>query len=199
MAGTGRETGSGLSDEVLAGEYVLGALPASVAREVEARLVRDGRFAGIVQRWQDNLTETTFNDVDNRWHRLPPRVGEAHAAPALMRRPQQRSSATGIFRRSLLLSALCLGAAYAVFATISPGPQPATAEAGRLAAPLYDTATGSVSLPGISEPARIWLIGKDNAAHLAGEIAPGNRLLLSSEMQALMAGGASLSTAPAAH
>lgn len=195
MAGTGRETGSGLSDEVLAGEYVLGALPPAAAREVEARLVRDGRFASIVQRWQDNLTETTFNDADNQWHRVAPFIGPS---PASMRhRARRRRAVSSIMWRSLLLGALCLGVAYGVFATLSPAPAPVLA--GSMAAPVYDAATGSVSLPGSTQPARIWLIEKSGTARLAGEIAPGNRLVLSPDMQALVSGGASLATAPAAN
>ncbi len=47
-------------DEVLAGEYVLGVLPAKARQEVELRLANDKTFASMVDRWESNLAE--FND-----------------------------------------------------------------------------------------------------------------------------------------
>lgn len=43
-------------DEVIAGEYVLGALSPEERRKVEARLCSDGAFAAIVHRWAENLS-----------------------------------------------------------------------------------------------------------------------------------------------
>lgn len=42
-------------DEVLAGEYVLGVLPAEKRQQVEQRIRRDRAFAAMVARWQENL------------------------------------------------------------------------------------------------------------------------------------------------
>jgi len=42
-------------DEVIAGEYVLGALSAEDRRKVERRLAEDRRFAAVVNRWEKNL------------------------------------------------------------------------------------------------------------------------------------------------
>lgn len=42
-------------DEVIAGEYVLGALSAEDRRKVELRLAEDRRFAAVVSRWEKNL------------------------------------------------------------------------------------------------------------------------------------------------
>lgn len=43
-------------DEVLAGEYVLGVLPAERRQQVEQRIRRDRAFAAMVLRWQENLS-----------------------------------------------------------------------------------------------------------------------------------------------
>lgn len=43
-------------DEVIAGEYVLGALSAEDRRKVELRLARDRQFAAMVSRWERNLS-----------------------------------------------------------------------------------------------------------------------------------------------
>ncbi len=48
------------SDEVLAGEYVLGVLPAEERRLVEQRLRHDKSFARMVGRWEFNLSD--FNE-----------------------------------------------------------------------------------------------------------------------------------------
>ncbi|NTJ41230.1 hypothetical protein G6L28_01270 [Agrobacterium larrymoorei] len=57
-----REKKSGLKDEVLAGEYVLGALPDDVRVELAKRVKRDRQFAAMVRRWQENLGETESRD-----------------------------------------------------------------------------------------------------------------------------------------
>ena len=44
-------------DEVLAGEYVLGALDARARRSAKARMRRDRTFAAMVDRWQENLVD----------------------------------------------------------------------------------------------------------------------------------------------
>lgn len=190
MSKTEGGTGNGISDEVLAGEYVLGALAPESARKVEARLATDGHFARIVRRWQDNLAETAFNEEEGRWHRLA-------FAPGKSERSGRLGQKASLFWRSLLLTGIGLAGAYTVYEALTPKAAVSLPVQSGLAAPIYDAATGSVSLPAIREPARIWLISPDSSAHLLGEIAPGSRLLLSAEMQALMAKGASLATAPA--
>lgn len=51
----------GDGDDILAGEYVLGVLPLSERRRVESRLVEDQVFAGVVSRWEADLS--AFNAV----------------------------------------------------------------------------------------------------------------------------------------
>ncbi|KJF66702.1 hypothetical protein [Rhizobium nepotum] len=57
-----RDKQSGLRDEVLAGEYVLGALPPESMAELAKRIKRDRQFAAMVRRWRDNLAETEYRE-----------------------------------------------------------------------------------------------------------------------------------------
>lgn len=57
-----REKRSGLKDEVLAGEYVLGALSADVNAELAKRMKTDRQFAAMVRRWRENLGHTTASE-----------------------------------------------------------------------------------------------------------------------------------------
>lgn len=57
-----REKRCGLTDEVLAGEYVLGALTADESAELAKRMKTDRQFAATVRRWQDNLADTQRAD-----------------------------------------------------------------------------------------------------------------------------------------
>lgn len=65
-------------DEVLAGEYVLGVLDAEQRRLVEQRIRRDHRFAGIVSRWEENLS------------RLNGEYGQEETPKVLFRRMEER-------------------------------------------------------------------------------------------------------------
>ena len=51
MTAPDRDKQSGLQDEVLAGEYVLGALPPESMAELAKRVKRDRQFAAMVRRW----------------------------------------------------------------------------------------------------------------------------------------------------
>lgn len=62
MTSPDREKRSGLNDEVLAGEYVLGALSEAANAELAKRVKTDRQFAATVRRWQDNLSQTQHND-----------------------------------------------------------------------------------------------------------------------------------------
>lgn len=57
-----REKRSGLKDEVLAGEYVLGALSPDASAELAKRLKTDRQFAAMVRRWQENLADGNRSD-----------------------------------------------------------------------------------------------------------------------------------------
>ncbi len=62
MTAPDRDKQSGLRDEVLAGEYVLGALPPESMAELAKRVKRDRQFAAMVRRWRDNLAETEYRE-----------------------------------------------------------------------------------------------------------------------------------------
>ncbi|QCI98910.1 hypothetical protein [Agrobacterium larrymoorei] len=57
-----REKYGGLKDEVLAGKFVLGALPEDVKAELAKRIKKDRQFAAMVRRWQDNLSESDAHE-----------------------------------------------------------------------------------------------------------------------------------------
>ncbi|AYM61222.1 hypothetical protein G6L68_01560 [Agrobacterium fabrum] len=62
MTAPDRDKQSGLRDEVLAGEYVLGALPPESMAELTKRVKRDRQFAAMVRRWRENLAETEYRE-----------------------------------------------------------------------------------------------------------------------------------------
>lgn len=53
---------SGMKDEILAGEYVLGALPPEVHEQLTRRIRQDRSFALMVGRWQANLQQVAFEE-----------------------------------------------------------------------------------------------------------------------------------------
>lgn len=55
MGSPDRSKSDGVTDEVLAGEYVLGVLSAERRPVIEERIRADASFARIVDRWRDNL------------------------------------------------------------------------------------------------------------------------------------------------
>lgn len=65
MALPDRDMRGGLKDQVLAGKYVLGALPEDVKAELAERVRKDEQFATIVRRWEDNLAETEMREQRN--------------------------------------------------------------------------------------------------------------------------------------
>ena len=62
MALPDKDMRGGLKDQVLAGKYVLGALPEDVKAELAERVRKDQQFATIVRRWEDNLAETEVRE-----------------------------------------------------------------------------------------------------------------------------------------
>lgn len=60
MTSSDESKGARSRDEVLAGEYVLGALSAEARLKVEERMMRDRGFAAIVNRWAQSAS--TFSD-----------------------------------------------------------------------------------------------------------------------------------------
>lgn len=56
MTRTGEFGGDGGGDDILAAEYVVGALSVEERREVAARIERDPAFARLIERWETNLS-----------------------------------------------------------------------------------------------------------------------------------------------
>lgn len=65
------------TDDILAGEYVLGVLDAQARRDAEARIAREPAFAGLVDAWQQHF---------ERWLLLPqPLQASDHVWPGIRR------------------------------------------------------------------------------------------------------------------
>lgn len=67
MANSAGDKSQRLSDEILAGEYVLGALPIQQQKALDARMKRDHQFAATVTRWRQNITRLEIEERDNKW------------------------------------------------------------------------------------------------------------------------------------
>jgi anti-sigma-K factor RskA len=120
---TGPDAGGPPSDEVLAGEYVVGVLSADQRRAVQARLESDRAFALRVEVWERRLapllTDITPVDAPEQvWSAICRRLGwEREAAPAGF------WESLGFWRTATVLSSLVALAAIAL--TLSQSPQPA--------------------------------------------------------------------------
>lgn len=106
-------------DEVIAGEYVLGALSAEDRRKVERRLAEDRRFAAMVSRWERNLAGSP---EEPRYRPPPRRPAAVPQAQASAVRPSGGGYWNSLaFWRSLALASLMAAAAFAVAATTPAG------------------------------------------------------------------------------
>jgi anti-sigma-K factor RskA len=94
-----REKRSGLKDEVLAGEYVLGALSPEANAALAKRMKTDRQFAAMVRRWQENLGHTVASEQRNFSSYMD--ASTAHA----LRRPDDKLHRTP-YGRFAILSAL---------------------------------------------------------------------------------------------
>ncbi len=95
-----REKRCGLQDEVLAGEYVLGALSSDASAELAKRMKTDRQFAATVRRWQENLAEIDRTDR---------RAFSAYGAGRAVDHGRRRSDIKvhrGIYGRFAIVSAL---------------------------------------------------------------------------------------------
>ncbi|MFC3071610.1 hypothetical protein [Shinella pollutisoli] len=111
-------------DEVIAGEYVLGALSAEDRRRVERRLARDRRFAAVVSRWERNLADF---DEDHPAYPAVARRLRVTATPCDVRFAGTVSGGLWnslVFWRALALALLAVVVALAVTARL---PVPDTA------------------------------------------------------------------------
>lgn len=190
-------TGSGAYDEVLAGEYVLGALPPETARQVEARLKTDRQFAAIVRRWQDNLSDPDEAEADPWLLAGHTRLsGPPVAADFVM--PSRGVWQSFAFWRGFGIAALGLLAIYAVFEARNAGRSADTAAPALTA--IYDPAAGRITVdvtPATSPELKIWLIEEMGQAHLLGEMPATGTMTLDADMQQRLAEGASLAVSPA--
>lgn len=83
---------SGLKDEILAGEYVLGALPPDLHEQLTQRIRQDRSFALMVSRWEANLQQVVFEEQSN--HSAYAGKLQAQSAAIAMVQPHKSSSNT---------------------------------------------------------------------------------------------------------
>lgn len=190
-------TGSGAHDEVLAGEYVLGALAPDMERVVAARLKTDRQFAAMVRRWQDNLTDLNDSDADPWLIAASSRISGAPSAVdfTLPRRGLWHSFTLW---RSVGISLLGLLAVYTIFAMQNPTRTTATASLPVVKA-TYDPIAARVSVDAVTvvnSLTKIWIIDTSNQAHLVGELPVDGFIALDDTMKRMMDDGATLAVAP---
>lgn len=87
---------SGMKDEILAGEYVLGALSPDLHEQMTLRIRQDRSFALMVTRWQANLQQVAFEEQAS--HSVY--AGRLQSQSPTMAAMQARHHAT--YRRPLL-------------------------------------------------------------------------------------------------
>lgn len=179
MTAPDREMKDPRRDEVIAGEYVLGVLPADDRRKVEARLARDRQFAAIVRRWEQNLA--TFEDEEEVLH-LPPRA-RSPMEPRLFGATSQDAAFSGkvaggcwgslAFWRTLAFVSFAVAAGLALLISALVAPRPSSG--GRLVADMtgegtaidlvarHDEATGALRVSpvaggGKDKSLELWLV-----------------------------------------
>ena len=191
-------TGGGTHDEVIAGEYVLGVLPAETARQVEGRLKTDRQFAAMVRRWRENLADPYEVDGDP-WMVAGPDARRGRGLPLMARpaRPVARPALT--LWRGICLVFAGVAAGY-VFAGMEAELPVSPDMAARTLSAEYDAGKGEVvvhaAFAGVPA-ARVWLIEPSGAAHLLGERAAGGVIALTPQARQMMDQGASIAVAPA--
>ncbi|MBO3758841.1 anti-sigma factor [Ciceribacter sp. L1K22] len=183
MTGPDQSKGDRSRDEVLAGEYVLGALDTDARREVEERMRRDRQFAAIVWRWEENLSQfsetyaeepvpaQTFAQIEARLF-----------GPAVVASVWTRVWQSLPFWRGLSLAGFAGLAAFTAFAVapgLAPEPAPLVAEmAGEDGAvnllARYDERSGRLSVTpvaagdGAEKSLELWLIVGSGAPRSLG-------------------------------
>ena len=191
-------TGSGAHDEVLAGEYVLGALAPDMERVVAARLKTDRQFAAIVRRWQDNLTDVNDSEADPWLIAASSRISGAPSVVDLAL-PTRTLRHSFTLWRSVGITLLGLLAVYTIFTMQNPARTTTTASLPVVNA-TYDPVAARVGMDtatSVNTLSKIWIIDASNQAHLVGELPSNGFITLDDTMKRMMDQGATLAVAPA--
>lgn len=216
MTASDRDKGQTRCDEVIAGEYVLGALSADDCRKVEARLARDHQFAVMVRRWRENLS--TFSDEQEALH-LPPRASATAGIPVAAATPCDVAFSGKVsggcwnslaFWRALAFGcfAVSVGLVLSLSALLSPRP----VSGGRLLASLtgegavidlvahYDEANGALHVTPIAggdskQSLELWLTSQGKAPVSLGVLpqSGGGALAVPADMRDGLVQGATIS------
>ena len=190
-------TGSGAHDEVLAGEYVLGALHPDMERVVAARLKTDRQFAAMVRRWQDNLSDMDDGEADPWLIAASARVSTQPVAVDFSMPRRSLWQSFGLWR-GVGVALIGILAIYTIFAAQNPVRTSAQTPPVIVTA-IYDPVKASISVDASTPTAsltKIWIIDIDRQAHLVGELPAHGFIALDDEMKRLMDNGGTLAVAP---
>lgn len=169
-------------DEVLAGEYVLGALDAKTRRIVEERMRRDRNFAAIVRRWEENLSAFDDEYVQHKppAHLLKRIETRVHGSPDAAREGRKAALASLwgslVFWRSVAFAGLCAVAVIGVVRFIGAPMQPSVPLVAQMAGKdnmlslvaRYDNASGFLQVTPVATGTQtersleLWMIEGSN-------------------------------------
>jgi anti-sigma-K factor RskA len=86
----------GKSDEILAGEYVLGVLPIEEQQVLEKRMRSDALFAASVARWRKNLARGSQDESSSQQEIYNQIYGEGHVWPVRRQPLLERAISLGV-------------------------------------------------------------------------------------------------------
>jgi len=198
MTRSGEFEADGGGDDILAAEYVVGALSAAERRDVAARIDRDAAFARLVERWEINLSpmQDGFSPV------VPPASVKRAVDERLFAAAPAATAAAGSgsrFWNSLAVWRSLAAAAVLAFAVLAAGPylvEVPAPEAGRLVASLapresdvhyfvvYDARTADIGLSHVTGERQsgrdfeLWVIENGQSPASLGVIPAGSTVHL---------------------
>jgi anti-sigma-K factor RskA len=123
------------SDELRAGEYVLGVLDAQARRDVQSRMTTDPAFTGMVHAWEERLAPlldeaTTAQPAPHVWPRIRTQLGWAPVEGA---RPTGVWNSAAFWRTTTVLAMAASVAAIVIGLqqrqALSPAPAPVAVQA----------------------------------------------------------------------
>ncbi len=206
MTGAGEFGRDGGGDDILAAEYVVGALSADDRRAVAARIESDAGFARLVERWEANLApmQDGFEPVEppaSLKQKLDERLFAATAGPAGAQAARGGLWQSLAFWRGLAAAAVLAVAVLAAQPFLLEQPEP---QASRLVASLapresdvhyfvvYDARTADIGLSHVTGERQsgrdfeLWVVEDDRPPVSLGVIPAGSTVHLAVD-QALRA------------
>lgn len=195
------------ADEILAGEYVVGALSTELRSEADRRIADDPEFARRVRRWEAMLA--SFND--DYGEAAPPKAAFAEIERRLFGEAEKRSEIWNSlpFWRGISFASSTVAAAAVIYAfTLLPQKRAEPSLVALLTAPdakislvaTYDQAAGTLRVtPAASgqpqeKSLELWLVPGSGQPKSLGVFAPGpgGALVIPQDRRAALIDGATL-------